>query len=62
MNESHNNERLNYEAPETTRTQVKLETPIMAASKDKVVKDDNTTVEIEEHKHGGDFTLENWNE
>lgn len=63
MNESNNNEKLNYETPETLKTRVKLETPFMAASKEKVVTtQDNTNVTIKAHQNGGDFTLNEWNE
>lgn len=63
MNEPNNNEKLIYEAPATDKTSVKLEKPLMAASKDKMVtKDGNTDVNIQEHERGGDFVLNDWNE
>lgn len=63
MNESSQREKLTYVAPATDKTSVKLESPLMAASKDKVVtKDGNTDVNIKEHEKGGDFVLNDWNE
>lgn len=50
-----------YEAPQTKRTQVSLESGICASSKEKVVVDDeNTTVDIERQKEGGSFELDTW--
>lgn len=57
MNESTNNERLNYEAPETTRTQVVLENTILKASGEKQSK---AEIEAEGHTYGG--TIDNSNE
>lgn len=51
-----------YESPSTKKTQVELEEGVCAASKEKVVvNDQNTTVDINKHQVGGDFELENWN-
>lgn len=50
-----------YEAPQTKRTQVSLESGICASSKEKVVVDDeNTTVDIERQDEGGSFELNTW--
>lgn len=50
-----------YEAPQTKRTQVSLESGICASSKEKVVVDDeNTTVDIERQDEGGSFELDTW--
>lgn len=50
-----------YEAPQTKRTQVSLESGICASSKEKVVVDDeNTTVDIERQNEGGSFELDTW--
>lgn len=51
-----------YEAPSTVRTHVVLEHSLLAQSKEKVVKDDNTQVDITQHDRGGDFVLNDWNE
>lgn len=50
-----------YEAPQTRRTQVSLESGICAASKEKVVvNDENTTVDIERQEEGGTFEIDTW--
>lgn len=50
-----------YEAPQTKRTQVSLESGICASSKEKVVVDDeNTTVDIKRQNEGGSFELDTW--
>lgn len=54
-------EKAMYESPVTKETQVKLESGICAASRTKVVYDDeNATVNIERQKEGGSFNLETW--
>lgn len=50
-----------YCAPQTTKVDVELENGFMAASKEKVVQDDeNTSVSIEEQTGGDSFELDTW--
>ena len=56
-------QRKQYEAPVTTRTAVELEQGICAASREKVVvNDENTTVNINRQDEGGSFEIDTWNE
>lgn len=50
-----------YESPDTQRVTVILEGGVCAASKEKVVVDDNnTSVDIEEQGNGGDYEIGSW--
>lgn len=58
---SNNMKKKDYCAPQTTKVDVELENGFMAASKEKVVQDDeNTSVSIEEQTDGGSFELDTW--
>lgn len=56
--------RVTYEAPHTERIQVSLESGVCAASKEKVVvDDDNTSVSIERQGgEGSDFVIDSWDD